>query len=209
MKPADPDPRPAVDEPDLPLPSVLDDPYRVSRLTAGQRAAWAAVTALADTLNVQLEARLHRECGMTPFEFHLLYVIGAGDAAARAGDGELAMSRLAHLVDASLSRLSHGVRRLEERGWLERRQAPQDARVTLVRLAPEGRSRLSACLSSYDGIVRQLLVGRLSDRDLAELRRLSLLLLSALREDHWLVATLGGGAPEQAPAEPGTGPERP
>nr|BFE71251.1 hypothetical protein GCM10020092_045520 [Actinoplanes digitatis] len=40
------------------------------------------------------------------------------------------MSELAALANGSLSRLSHVVKRLEKRGWIERKACPSDGRYT-------------------------------------------------------------------------------
>ncbi|TFI47878.1 MarR family transcriptional regulator, partial [Micrococcus endophyticus] len=120
---------------------ALEDPYRRSLLTNEQRNAWAALSAACLGLVSQMESDLHRDAGLTPFEFHLLYVLGAEEAS-REAEGTMPMSRAAQLVDSSLSRLSHVVRRIEERGWVERRPSAEDARVTLVSLTPEGRRRM-------------------------------------------------------------------
>lgn len=190
--------RPA-DEPSG-LPAIsLGDPLGTSRLTGRQRAAWATLTAVSLALGARLEAALHREAGLTPFEFHLLHMLQAGDPDRDEGAGEMPMHRAAHLVDASPSRLSHVVRRLEERGWLERRTCPEDARVTLLRLTDEGRCRAAAGLPAYEGIVERLLVDRLGEEDLEELTRLCLALLPGLREGHWVSTALrgeGGAASE-------------
>lgn len=48
------------------------------------------------------------------------------------------MSELAVLSNASLSRLSHAVSRLEQRGWLVRSTCPTSKRVTNVTLTDTG-----------------------------------------------------------------------
>lgn len=209
MNPADPDPA-AVDGPEPRPVNALEDPYGASRLTRGQRAAWATLTAVSLSLDAQLEAGLHREAGLTPFEFHLLYMLGAGDAADAEDGGGMSMSEAARLVDASLSRLSHVVRRMEERDWLERRPSPEDARVTLVRLAPEGRRRLAASVPAYETIIERLLAGHLDDGELEELTRLCLALLDGLNEGHWVTSAArgedGAAAPDDDDAPAGGGP---
>jgi DNA-binding MarR family transcriptional regulator len=52
--------------------------------------------------------------------------------------GELTMSRLAELVDVSLSNASGLIDRMEERGLVERIRVSDDRRVVLVRVSPEG-----------------------------------------------------------------------
>ena len=163
---------------------VLDDPLETNRWSPLEREAWAASASAAVALQSHLESTVHRECGMTPFEYHLMLVlVGDGEGGE---SGELPMSAAAHRVDSSLSRLSHVVSRLEARGWLRRRVSPKDARVTLVSLTPEGRRRMEAAVPAYDRMVCRVFVDHMAEEDLAEVTRLSMRLLAGLREGHWL-----------------------
>jgi DNA-binding MarR family transcriptional regulator len=56
--------------------------------------------------------------------------------------GELAMSRLADMLDVSFSAATGLVDRIEERGFVERIRVPEDRRVVLVRITPAGRQML-------------------------------------------------------------------
>ena len=53
-------------------------------------------------------------------------------------NGALPMSRLAELLDVSLSNATGIVDRMEERALIERVRVPDDRRVVLVRIAPKG-----------------------------------------------------------------------
>lgn len=52
--------------------------------------------------------------------------------------GDVPMSRLANLLDVSLSNATGLIDRMEERGIVERVRVPDDRRVVLVRVTPEG-----------------------------------------------------------------------
>jgi DNA-binding MarR family transcriptional regulator len=56
--------------------------------------------------------------------------------------GELPMSRLAEMLDVSLSAATGLVDRIEERGFVERVRVPSDRRIVLVRMTPAGRQML-------------------------------------------------------------------
>lgn len=56
--------------------------------------------------------------------------------------GEMPMSRLAEMIDVSLSNATGLVDRMEERGYLDRARVPDDRRVVLVRLSETGRRLL-------------------------------------------------------------------
>jgi len=56
--------------------------------------------------------------------------------------GDMPMSRLAEMLDVSLSNATGLVDRLEERGVVERIRVPDDRRVVMVRITAAGRSLL-------------------------------------------------------------------
>ena len=56
--------------------------------------------------------------------------------------GEMPMSRLAEMLDVSLSNGTGLIDRVEERGFVERTRIPTDRRMVMVRLTPAGRQML-------------------------------------------------------------------
>lgn len=56
--------------------------------------------------------------------------------------GDMPMSRLAEMVDVSLSNATGLIDRMEERGFVERVRVPDDRRVVLVRITETGRRLL-------------------------------------------------------------------
>lgn len=53
--------------------------------------------------------------------------------------GDVPMSRLADLIDVSLSNATGLIDRMEERGYVQRVRVPDDRRVVIVRMTDEGR----------------------------------------------------------------------
>jgi DNA-binding MarR family transcriptional regulator len=86
--------------------------------------------------------------------------------------GEMPMSRLADMLDVSLSNASGVVDRLEDRGLVERIRVSDDRRVVLVRATELGRGALLRAEVLKDELVQHIL-DRLDDR---RLRRLALAL---------------------------------
>jgi len=80
--------------------------------------------------------------------------------------GEMAMSRVADMLDVSLSNASGVIDRLEDRGLVERVRVPDDRRVVLVRVTDGGRAALARSEVVKDELVSSIL-GRLDDRRLA------------------------------------------
>jgi DNA-binding MarR family transcriptional regulator len=71
--------------------------------------------------------------------------------------GELPMSRLADLLDVSLSAATGLIDRIEERGFVERVRVPTDRRVVLVSITPAGRQMLEEVEVVREGIIRRVL----------------------------------------------------
>mgnify|MGYP000954306380 CR=1 FL=1 len=61
------------------------------------------------------------------------------------------MSDLAFMAKGSLSRLSHVVSRLEQRGYVSRRPSPDDGRTTLATAKPE-RASVDTLFRRHAGI---------------------------------------------------------
>ena len=71
--------------------------------------------------------------------------------------GELAMSRLADMLDVSLSAATGLVDRLEERGFVERIRVPSDRRIVLARITPAGQQMLEDVEILRVEIIRRVL----------------------------------------------------
>lgn len=203
MASSSPAPHPASEEERAGLARLLEDPLQTSATSRDERLAWGVTVAAMLAAQSRLEASLHRECGVTPFEYHLLMVLLGEDGDPESG--EVAMSVAATRVSSSLSRLSHVVRRLEARGWLARRPSATDARVTLVRLTSEGLERAVRCSAVYTRLVGEIWVQHLDETDVRDAARVSAKVLAGLREDHWILP-LASEASADADARRSAGP---
>ena len=97
-------------------------------LTEDERAAWLRLVAVVELLPGVLDAQLRRDAGLTHFEYFVLAMLS------EAPERTLRMTALAQRTNATLPRLSHVVRRLEDRGLVERFPCPEDRRATNARL---------------------------------------------------------------------------
>jgi DNA-binding MarR family transcriptional regulator len=98
-----------------------------------------------------------RRGGVSTAHFHLLAMLDR--------HGEMAMSRVAEVLDVSLSNASGLIDRLEERGLVERIRVPDDRRVVLVQLTPPGRQTLKDAEVLKDEMVGRVLA-RLTGKQL-------------------------------------------
>jgi DNA-binding MarR family transcriptional regulator len=111
-----------------------------------------------------LECQLERDSDLSFIEYHALARLSEET------DRQLRMSELAVLTNASLSRLSYLVKRLEGRGYVRRQPDPTDGRFTMAILTDTGYAKLVDSSPGHVAAVRQLVIDEFSAAELAQLR---------------------------------------
>jgi DNA-binding MarR family transcriptional regulator len=154
-----------------------------------ERQAWLRLIAVAELLPAALDAQLRRDSGLTHFEYFVLAMLS------EAPERTLRMTALAQRTNATLPRLSHVVRRLENRGLVERLSCPEDGRATNARLTESGWDTVVGAAPGHVDAVRRLVLDPLSPRQVAQLRSIGDALLSVL-DPHGHMT--GGGLTDQA-----------
>ena len=129
--------------------------------------AWLRLTGVMLKLSPALDSQLQRDSDLTHFDYLCLAMLSESDGRT------LRMSDLAARANASLSRLSHVVSKLERRGWVERRPSPDSRRVTLVTLTDEGWAVLVKAAPGHVETVRSLVFEGLAREDVAALGRVA------------------------------------
>ncbi len=117
---------------------------------------WRLVIAFTAGLLEQLDTQLQADAGMPHAYYAVLAVLS------EAPERTLRMNELARTTLSSPSRLSHAVRRLEDRGWVRRTDCPDDGRGTLAVLTDAGYAAVEAAAPGHVATVRRLLFDRLS-----------------------------------------------
>lgn len=143
-------------------------------LSADERAAWMRVVSVLELLPGVLDSQLRRDAGLTFFEYYLLARLS--EAPGRV----LRMSALAQGTNSTLPRLSHVVRRLEERGLVERVPCPQDGRATNAHLTAAGWEAVVAAAPGHVEEVRMRALDGLDARQVEQLRVICEALLDRL-----------------------------
>ena len=92
----------------------------------------------------------------------------------------LRMTALAQRTNATLPRLSHVVRRLEERGLVERRPCPEDGRATNAILTDAGWDQVVAAAPGHVATVRRHVIDALTAEQVAQLGEIADALLAEL-----------------------------
>lgn len=150
-------------------------------LSPVERDAWLALVSVTTLLPAALDSELQIQAKITLFDYNVLAMLS------EAPEHILAMSELASRTSASLSRLSHVVKKLEGRGWVQRSRSPEDARVTIAQLSDEGWEMVQTLAPEHVGSVRQLIFQGLDEADIAELARIGQKLVGRLAPDHWIL----------------------
>lgn len=129
--------------------------------------AWLKLAGVMLKLAPALDSQLQRDSEMTHFDYLCLAMLSESE------ERTLRMSELAARVNASLSRLSHVVKKLETRGWVERFPCPDSGRVTMVRLTGVGWEVLVEAAPGHVETVRSLVFDGLDPEDVAHLERIA------------------------------------
>ncbi len=129
-------------------------------LDESEREAWLRLVAVVELLPGVLDAQLRAEAGLTHFEYFVLAMLS------EAPERTLRMTALAQRTNATLPRLSHVVRRLEERGIVERFPCPEDGRATNARLTEAGWDVVVAAAPGHVSTVRRTVLEPLTREQL-------------------------------------------
>lgn len=143
-------------------------------LTDEERATWLRLMAVVELLPGVLDTQLRKDAGLTHFEYFVLAMLS------EAPERTLRMTGLAQRTTATLSRLSHVVRRLEERGMVERFPCPDDGRATNARLTATGYDKVVASAPGHVQTVRRDVFDPLTAEQVDELRLICDSMLSRL-----------------------------
>jgi DNA-binding MarR family transcriptional regulator len=143
-------------------------------LDESERAAWLRLIAVVELLPGVLDAQLRATAGLTHFEYFVLAMLS------EAPEGTLRMTALGQRTNATLPRLSHVVRRLEDRGLVLRFPCPEDGRATNTALTDAGWEAVSAAAPGHVATVRHNVLDPLTRDQLVQLRDIGDLLLTRL-----------------------------
>jgi len=118
-------------------------------LSEDEMRAWVRFAAVMELLPGVLDSQMRRDADLTQFEYYVLAMLSETE------DRTLRMTTLAAKTNATLPRLSHVVRRLTDRGLVDRFPCPTDGRATNVRLTDSGRAKVEAAAPAHVATVRE------------------------------------------------------
>ncbi len=137
---------------------------------------WMVFVAMAMRLPALLDRQLQQDAGLSHFDYGILSNLS------EAPDHTRHMSSLAGFANGSLSRLSHAVKRLEDRGWVHREPCPEDGRQTDAILTKAGWDKVVATSPGHVREVRKLVIDALTPEQLVQLRAIGRSILERVDE---------------------------
>ncbi|HEX3964011.1 MAG TPA: MarR family transcriptional regulator [Trebonia sp.] len=132
-------------------------------LTDAEAESWLSLVRLMAWLPWSIDQQLRRDASLGMVEYQVLAMLSASPGRT------MRMSALAEVTNASLSRLSHLFKRLEQRGLVRREADPADGRFTNAILTQEGFQALADAAPGHVAHVRSLVIDALSAKQLQRL----------------------------------------
>ena len=126
-------------------------------LSPSQKRAWLAYMRVQLRMNYEINRQLQRDSGLSLADYHVL------NALTMAPDHRLQVTDLAALIGWELSRVSHHLRRLGDRGLTKRVQSEVDGRATDAVLTKKGLSTIVEAAPGHAALVRKLFFEPLPD----------------------------------------------
>ena len=156
---------------------------RTRWLSQEELADWVRLAAVLELLPGVLDSQLRRDAGMTHYEYYVLAMLS------EAPQRTLRMTSLARQTNATLPRLSHVVRRLADRGLVQRFSSPEDARATDVRLTPVGWDTVRETAPGHVATVRKQVIDVLTPEQVGQLTAIGDAILRRLDPEGTMAAT--------------------
>lgn len=132
-------------------------------LSDREQIAWLRLIAVVELLPGALEAQLRRDADLSHFEYFVLAMLS------EAPDRTLPMTALSRRANGSLSRVSHAVRRLADRGFVRRGSDPKDGRITVVSLTGDGFDKVVTTAPGHVDRVREQVIEALTPAQVDQL----------------------------------------
>ncbi len=146
-------------------------------LSAGESQVWRTFLNMKRVLERGLDRQLVSSSGLSDADYQLLVPLSeAPDQAMRARE-------LCRNVDWERSRLSHQIRRMEQRGLLARHDCPTDARGTVIALTERGAEAIREAAPAHVEWVRDHFIDILTADELDALGSISARVLEAVLAD--------------------------
>jgi DNA-binding MarR family transcriptional regulator len=145
-------------------------------LTDAEMHTWRAYRRMRNLLDLQLTRDLGADSGLSDADYDVLTSVS------EAPGRQLRLGELAASIRWSVSRLSHQVSRMEQRGLVARGGSPDDGRGATVALTDLGWATVQAAAVHHVASVRRHFIDLLDEQDVAALGRIADKVLAHLTE---------------------------
>src|ERR1700744_1362248 len=126
-------------------------------LTPDEQRAWLAYMRVQLRLTYEMNRQLQADISLSLPHYDVLHALRF------ASGGRMRITALAARIGWERSRLSHHLRRLQNRGLVECRPAPADRRATEITLTDRGWDEITRASSGHINLVRRLFFEGLPD----------------------------------------------
>jgi DNA-binding MarR family transcriptional regulator len=157
----------------------------VTRGALNQRelTAWVRLASVLELLPGVLDTQLRRDADLLHFEYFVLATLS------EAPQRSSRMSELAAQTNSTPPRLSHVVKRLEDRGFVERNPCPGDARATNAQLTDAGWRKVREAAPGHSTNVREYVIDALTPDQVGQLAEIAEAILGRLDPERSMSAT--------------------
>ena len=152
-------------------------PMEPDWLDAREDRAWRAFMHARDQLNAYLNQHLLQDSGLSGADYEILAVLSG------LPEGRMPAQELGALVHWEKSRLSHQVRRMQERGLVARESNPADGRSAMICLLPAGRHAIQDAAPQHVHNVRRHFIDLFTPAELDTFAALNERVLHHLAEE--------------------------
>lgn len=140
-----------------------------------EQRAWRGLLTMRSELDAHLRRSLARSSGLSDADYSVLVSLSEAP-----GD-RMRVFELVRELQWEKSRLSHQLRRMEQRGLVERTDCDTDGRGAFVALSPAGRAAITDAAPQHVAEVRRHFADVLSDDQLDELTRITDAVTASIR----------------------------
>lgn len=136
-------------------------------LDEDEQATWRGLLRMEVQLHQRLSRALQREAGMSEADYGVLVELS------ETPDERLRIFELGSYLQWEKSRLSHHLRRMEQRGLVERQECETDRRGAFVVLTEQGRVAIQDAAPKHVAEVRRAFIDALTSEQLDQLQQIT------------------------------------
>lgn len=136
-------------------------------LSDREQRAWRAFLGAHRELMARLNRQMQAESALSGADFEVLVHL------TDTGSDRLRAFELAEALQWEKSRLSHHLRRMEQRGLVAREGCPEDARGSFIVVTPHGRDIIERAAPGHVAAVRDLVFDQLTADEVDQLARIA------------------------------------